>query len=113
EKVTRSLEKIEQAAQLVEERPGDALTLSASAFYATPGVVSIRRGLLTNLKHYPHLKSLVHSNNTPIISVASALNGRLIAFVNNNYETTLGQNTVSFYDNETKRILRNIPLGET
>src|SRR5262249_44801700 len=46
ERVANSLAQVEEAYRLIDERPADALAISAKAFYAAPAAVGTRSGLL-------------------------------------------------------------------
>ena len=112
ERVAESLDEVERSARLIEERPAEALAVRATALSKTPDAVGTRGGLLNALKRYPHLESLIASNyNAPITRLSSALQGRVVAFAYNNYDSGLGNDTVAFYDTETRSIIPSPPVS--
>ena len=115
ERLAESLEEVEQTTRLVEERPAEAFAVRASALSKAPDAVGTRSGLLNALKRYPRLESIVTSNyNSPITKISSALKGRVVAFVNGNYDLHSRNDTndtISFYDTETRSILPSPPVA--
>lgn len=101
--VNGALQQIDQAARLRNERPREALAVSAAAFRAAPETVQSVSALASTLQYYRHLRSMMLTDATdPVISLTSAQNGRLIAF---NQQRDGQGPRVAFYDTKAQRRL--------
>ena len=102
--INGALQQIEQSARLRNERPSEALALTAAAFRAAPDTIQSVSALAGTLQYYRHLRSLMLTDTTdPIVTLASALNGRVIAFGSSNQLRDARWSDVIFYDTQAQR----------
>ena len=101
-----ALQQIEQAARLRNEKPSEALALTAAAFRAAPDAIQSTSALANTLQYYRHLRLLMLTDSTdPVVTLTSALNGRVLAFGNGS------GSPVTFYDTQAqRRITLKYPL---